>query len=130
MNASMHSCIHIFIYIAFYIHISLYYLCILSFMRFYHDLAIHVLSIFLSCMLLLIHIFISYTCFYCQMHLYCISYIVPYYLLCHVFTMSIIHLHVLILVLCHLLLLSIVLSIYAFLSFVLSMFYLFMYFRL
>ena len=61
MNASMHSCIYIFIYTAFYIHISLYPLYIISFMRFYQDLAIHVLSIFLSCMLLLIHIFISYT---------------------------------------------------------------------
>ena len=61
MNVSMHSCIYIFIYTAFYIHISLYPLYIISFMRFYQDLAIHVLSIFLSCMLLLIHIFISYT---------------------------------------------------------------------
>ena len=61
MNASMHSCIYIFIYTAFYIHISLYPLYIISFMRFYQDLAINVLSIFLSCMLLLIHIFISYT---------------------------------------------------------------------
>ena len=67
-----------------------------------------------------IHI-LSYTCFYCQMLLYCIS----YYLLHHAFTMPIIHVHILILVLCHLLLLSIVLRIYAFLSFVLSMFYLF-----
>ena len=97
MNASMHSCIHIFIYIAFYIHISLYHLCIISFMRFYHDLAIHVLSIFLSCKLLLIHIFIY----------------VP-----------IIHVHVLILMLCHLLLISIVLIIYVFLSCVPSMFHL------
>ena len=67
-------------------------------MRFYHDLAIHVLSIFLSCMLLLVHIFIY----------------VP-----------IIRVLVLINVLYHLLLLSIVLRIYAFLSFVFSMFYLF-----
>ena len=59
----MHLCTLIFIYsyIAFYIHISLYHLYIISFMCFYKDLAIHVLSIFLSCMLLLIHIFISYT---------------------------------------------------------------------
>ena len=59
----MHLCTLVFIYsyIAFYIHISLYHLYIISFMRFYQDLAIHVLSIFLSCMLLLIHIFISYT---------------------------------------------------------------------
>ena len=61
MNAFMHSCIYIFIYIAFYIHISLYHLYIISFMRFHQDLAIHVISIFLSCMLLLIHKFISYT---------------------------------------------------------------------
>ena len=66
-------------------------------MRFYHDLAIHVLSIFLSCMLLLIHIFIY----------------VP-----------IIHVHLLIHMLCHLLLISIVLIIYAFLSCVPSMFHL------
>ena len=58
MNASMHSCIHIFIYIAFYNHISLYHLYIISFMLFYQDLSIHVLSIFLSCRLLLIYIFI------------------------------------------------------------------------
>ena len=66
-------------------------------MRFYHDLAIHVLSIFLSCMLLLIHIFVYVP----------ISYV-----------------HVLIPMLCHLLLIFIVLIIYAFLSFVPSMFHL------
>ena len=66
-------------------------------MRFYHDLAIHVLSIFLSCMLLLIHLFIY----------------VP-----------IIHVHVLIPRLCHLLFISIVLIIYAFLSCVPNMFHL------
>ena len=66
-------------------------------MRFYQDLAIHVLSIFLSCMLLLIHIFIY----------------VP-----------IIHVHVLIPMHCHLLLISIILIIYAFLSCVPSMFHL------
>ena len=51
----MHLCTLVFIYsyIAFYIHISLYHLYIISFMRFYQGLAIHVLSIFLSCMLLL-----------------------------------------------------------------------------
>ena len=65
-------------------------------MRFYHDLAIHVLSIFLSC-ILFIHIFI--------------------YVL-------IIHVHVLIPMLCHLLLISIVLIIYAFLSCVPNMFHL------
>ena len=89
----MHLCTLVFIYS----YISLYHLCIISFMRFYHDLAIHVLSIFLSCMLLLIHIFIY----------------VP-----------IIHVHVLIPMLCHLLLISIVLIIYAFLSCVFSMFHL------
>ena len=47
MKASTHSSIHIFIYNFLYSYL---------FMRFYHDLAIHVLSIFLSCMLLLIHI--------------------------------------------------------------------------
>ena len=84
MNASMHSCIHIYIYI----YISFYL---------YHDLAIHVLSIFLSCMLLLIHIFIY----------------VP-----------IIHVHVLIPMLFHLFLISIVLIIYVFLSCVPSIFHL------
>ena len=95
----MHLCTLVFIYsyIAFYIHISLYHLYIISFMRFYQDLAIHVLSIFLSCILLLIHIFIY----------------VP-----------IIHVHVLNPMLCHLLLISIVLIIYAFLSCVPSMFHL------
>ena len=89
----MHLCTLVFIYS----YISLNYLCIISFMRFYHDLAILVLSIFLSCMLLLIHIFIY----------------VP-----------IIHVHVLIPMLCHLLFISIVLIIYAFLSCVPSMFHL------
>ena len=49
MNASMHSCIQVVIYIFIYSY---------SFIRFYHDLAMLVLSIFISCMLLLIHIFI------------------------------------------------------------------------
>ena len=59
----MHLCTLVFIYsyIAFYIHISLYHLYIIFFIRFYQDLTIHVLSIFLSCILLLFHIFISYT---------------------------------------------------------------------
>ena len=52
MNASMHSCIPIFIYSFLYSYLSI------SFIHFYHDLAIHVLSIFLSCILLLIHIFV------------------------------------------------------------------------
>ena len=69
-----------------------------------------------------IHI-LSYTCFYCQMLLYCISYTVPYYLLRHAFTMPIIRVHVIIPVLCHLLLISIVLIIYTFLSCVPSMFH-------
>ena len=89
----MHLCTLVFIYS----YISLYHLCIISFMRFYLDLAIHVLSIFLSCMLLLIHIFIYG---------------------------PIIHVHVLIPMLCHLLLIFIVLIIYAFLSCVPSMFHL------
>ena len=88
MKASTHSSIHIFIYNFLYSYL---------FMRFYHDLAIHVLSIFLSCMLLLIHIFIH----------------VP-----------VIHVHVLIPMLCQLLLISIVLIIYVFLSCVPSMFHL------
>ena len=88
MNASMHSCIHIFIYIIIYSY---------PFIRFYHDLTILVLSIFLSCMLLLIHIFIY----------------VP-----------ILRVQVLIPVLSYLLLISIVLNIYAFLSCVPSMFHL------
>ena len=92
MNASMHSCIHIFIYS------FLYSYPFISFIHFYHDLAIHVLAIFLSYMLLLIHIFVY----------------VP-----------ISHVHVLIPMFCHQLLISIVLIIYAFLSFVPSMFYLF-----
>ena len=69
-----------------------------------------------------IHI-LSYTCFYCQMLLYCISYTVPYYLLRHAFTMPIIRVHVIIPVLCQLLLISIILIIYAFLSCVPSMFH-------
>ena len=84
-------------HISIHIHITLIHLYIISFMRFYQDLAIHVLSIFLSCILLLIHIFIY----------------VP-----------IIHVHVLSPMLCHLLLISIVLIIYAFLSCVPSIFHL------
>ena len=61
--ALLYSYIHIYIYIYIYIslsiHIPVYHLCIISFMRFYHELAIHVLYIFLSCMLLLIHVFLS-----------------------------------------------------------------------
>ena len=95
----MHLCTLVFIYsyISLSIHIPLYHLCIISFIRFYHDLAILVFSIFLSCMLLLIHIFIY----------------VP-----------MIRVLVLITVLCHILLISIVLIIYAFLSCVPSMFHL------
>ena len=91
MNAFMHSCIYIFIYIFIYSY------SFISFIHFYHDLAILVFSIFLSCRLLLIHIFIY----------------VP-----------IIYAHVLIPMLCHLLLISIVLIIYAFLPCVPSMFHL------
>ena len=90
----MHLCTLVFIYsyIDFYIHISLYHLRIPI-----TSSSIHILSIFLSCMLLLIHIFIY----------------VP-----------IIHVHVLIPMLCHLLLISIVLIIYAFQPCVPSMFHL------
>ena len=91
MNASMHSCIHIFIYSFLYSYLFI------SFIHFYHDLVILVLSIFLSCRHLLIYIFIY----------------VP-----------IIYVYVLIPMLCHLLLISIVLIIYAFLSCVPSMFHL------
>ena len=57
----MHLCtlVSIYSYISLSIHIPLYHLCIISFMRFYHNLAIHVIYIFLSCMLLLIHVFLS-----------------------------------------------------------------------
>ena len=131
MNAFMHSCIYIFIYIAFYIHISLYHLYIISFMRFHQDLAIHVISIFLSCMLLLIHIFISYTfifiyfpihastvrCLYIIFHiLFHITYsVMPLLCLSFVYMCSFL--------LCHLLFISIILIIYAFLSCVPSMFH-------
>ena len=91
MNASMHSCIHIFIFSFLYSYLFI------SFIHFYHVLAILVLTIFLSCRLLLIHIFIY----------------VP-----------IIYVHVLIPMLCHLLLISIVLIIYTFLSCVPSVFHL------
>ena len=91
MNASTHSCIHIFIYSFLYSYLFI------SFIHFYHDLAILVLSIFLSCRLLLIHIFIY----------------VP-----------IIYANVLIPMLCYLLFISIVLIIYAFLPCVTSMFHL------
>ena len=95
MNASMHSCIHIFIYISLSIHIPLYHLCIISFMHFYHDLAIHILSIFLSYMLLLIHVFLScsiysfmydnhifipYTLIFISCHLLVTSYILLTYI--------------------------------------------------
>ena len=91
MNASMHSSIHIFIYSFLYSYLFI------SFIHFYHDLAIHVLSMFLSCILLLIHVFVH----------------VP-----------VIHIHVLIPMLCHLLLISIILIIYAFLLCVPSTFHL------
>ena len=108
----MHLCTLVFVYpyISLYIHILLSHVCIISFMRFYHDLAIHVLSIFLSCMLLLIYIFISYIlifiyfpihastvrCLYIVFHilfhitysvmpLLCLSFIYMYLFLCFVF---------------------------------------------
>ena len=54
--ALLYSYIHIYLYIfiSLYIIYTSYPLCV-----FYHDLAIHVLSIFLSCMLLLIHLGMS-----------------------------------------------------------------------
>ena len=127
MNASMHSCIHIFIYsfLYSYLFISFMYSChvfIYSY-TFYISFIYALTYSYIHIVYAYIHI-LSYTCFYCQMLLYCISYTFPYYLLCHVFTMPIIHIHILILMLCHLLLISIVLSIYAFLSCVPSMFHL------
>ena len=92
--ALLYSYIHI--NISSYSHILLSHVCIISFMRFYHDLAIHVLSIFLSCMLLLIHIFV-------YVPIICVLVLIP--------------------MLYHLLLISIVLIIYAFLSCVPSMFH-------
>ena len=69
----LYTLVFIYSYIAFYIHISLYHLYIISFMRFYKDLAIHVLSIFLSCMLLLIHILFPIT--YSVIPLLCLSFV-------------------------------------------------------
>ena len=91
-----HECIYALLYSYIHIYSFLYSYLFISFIHFYHDLAILVLSIFLSCRLLLIHIFIY----------------VP-----------IIYVHVLIPMFCHLLLISIVLIIYAFLSCVPSMFH-------
>ena len=124
MNASMHSCIHIFIYIAFYIHISYAFLSGFSYSCTFY---IYIMYAFTYSYVHIIYTYIHilcYTCFYCQMLLYCISYTVLYYLLCHAFTMPILRVHVLIPVLRHLLLISIILIIYAFLSCVPSMFHL------
>ena len=130
MNASMHSCIHIFIYSSLYsypfisfIHHILY--AFLSGFSYSCTFYISIMYVFTYSYIHIIYTYIhilSYTCFYCQMPLYCISYTVPYYLLCHAFTMPILRVHVLISVLCHLLLISIVLIIYALLSCVPSMF--------
>ena len=105
----MHLCTLVFIYSYIYIyislstHIPLYPLCIISFMRFYHDLAIHVHSIFLSCMLLLIHvflscsiysfmydnhIFISYTLIFISCHLLVTSYILLTYIFMYFIRLS------------------------------------------
>ena len=127
---------YLYILVFIYLYISLSHLCIISFMRFYHDLAIHVLSIFLSRMLLLIHIFIYVPIIHvhvlipmlCRLLLISIVLIIYAFLSCmilliHIFIyVPIIHVHVLIPMLCHLLLISIVLIIYAFLSCVPSMF--------
>ena len=100
----MHLCTLVFIYsyISLFIHIPLYHLCIISFMCFY-DLAIHVLSIFLSCMLLLIHvflscsiysfmydnhIFISYTLTFISCHLLVTSYILLTYIFIYFIRLS------------------------------------------
>ena len=91
----MHLCTLVFIYsyISLSIHIPLYHLCIISFMRFYHDLTIHVLSIVLSCMFLLIHVFLS-----CSIYLFmydnhifisCHLLVTSYILLTYIFTYSI-----------------------------------------
>ena len=132
MNASMHSCIYIFIYsfLYSYLFISFIHHILYAFLSGFSYSCTFYISIMYTFTYSYIHIIytyihiLSYTCFYCQMPLYCISYTVIYYLLCHVFTMPIIHVHVLILVLCHLILISIVLIIYAFLSCVPSMFHL------
>ena len=105
----MHLCTLVFTYsyISLYIHIPLYHLYIISFMRFYHDLAIHVLSLFLSCMLLLIHvflscsiysfmydnhIFISYTLIFISCHLLITSYILLTYIFMYFIRLSYLHL--------------------------------------
>ena len=104
----MHLCTLVFIYsyLSLYIFVSFYLMftscpsCVS-----YNDLAIHVLPIFLSCMLLLIHIFIAYTlifiyfpihastiiCFYTVFHitysimpLLCLSFMYIYLFLCFV----------------------------------------------
>ena len=90
----------ILIFISFYIMFTSCPLCVS-----YPDLAIHVLPIFLSCLLLLIHIFISYTlifiyfpihnstvrCFYTVFHitysampLICLTFMYMYLFLCFV----------------------------------------------
>ena len=121
----MHLCTLVFIYsyIAFYIHIPLYHLYITSFMHFYHDLAIHVLSIFLSCMLLLIHIFISYTLIFIYFPIHA-STVRCFYTVFHILFHITYSVMPFIPILCHLLLISIILIIYAFLSCVPSMFHL------
>ena len=65
----MHLCTLVFIYS----YISLYHLCIISFMRFYHDLA--------TCMLLLIHIFIYVSIIHVHV-------LIP--MLCHLLLISIV----------------------------------------
>ena len=95
--------VFIYSYISLSIHIPLYHLCIKSFMRFYHDLSIYVLSIFLSCMFLLIHvflscsiylfmydnhIFISYTLIFISCHLLVTSYILLTYIFMYFIRLS------------------------------------------
>ena len=105
----MHLCTLVFIYSYLYLYIFIsFYLMFTSCPSCvsYPDLAIHVLPIFLSCMLLLIHIFISYTlifiyfpihastvrCFYTVFHitysimpLLCLSFMYMYLFLCFVY---------------------------------------------
>ena len=130
MNASMHSCIHIFIYSFLYSYLFIPFIhhILYAFLSGFSYSCTFYISIMYAFTYSYIHIIYTYihifTCFYCQMPLYCISYTVLYYLLCHAFTMPILRVHVFIPVLCHLLLISIVLIIYVFLSCVPSMFHL------
>ena len=127
--ALLYSYIHIYSFLYSYLFISFIHHILYAFLSGFSYSRTFYISIMYAFTYSYIHIIytyihiLSYTCFYCQMLLYCISYTVPYYLLCHPFTMPIIRVHALIPVLCHLLLIFIVLIIYAFLSCVPSMFH-------